>query len=352
MNKPRLLTKLCLLVVFLWSLFTYVPSHGQDLHLSQFYHSPQNINPALTGIFAGDQRFIANYRNQWSNVPVGYMTFSGAYDRKFFSNQLPNSVFGGGVIFNYDQAGDTRLNLTQLGISGSYTHRLGRQHFLSLGVLASFAQRSFEFDNITTNSQFNSDQFVATLPTGEEDVFFNEAVFYADFTVGLNYHFQLPKKRTKFDVGAALFHVNEPLVNFFGNEEVALSKVLNLFADATIKVADRVDVLGRIAGQIKPSTTEKEFIAGIAGRLHLEKDRNYNDVALQLGLNYRFHDFADALIPNLEIHYNKWLFGISYDINISEFDIATRGFGGPEFAVIYKIFKVKDLPLFKNCPIF
>jgi len=43
--------------------------HAQDIHYSQFDRSPLNINPALTGLFKGDLRFIGNYRSQWNRVP-------------------------------------------------------------------------------------------------------------------------------------------------------------------------------------------------------------------------------------------------------------------------------------------
>jgi len=35
---------------------------GQDIHLSQFNASPQNLNPAQTGLFDGDWRFVGNHK--------------------------------------------------------------------------------------------------------------------------------------------------------------------------------------------------------------------------------------------------------------------------------------------------
>ena len=47
---------------------------AQDIHFSQFHAAPVLLNPALTGAFGGEARFIANYRSQWQEIPVPYVT--------------------------------------------------------------------------------------------------------------------------------------------------------------------------------------------------------------------------------------------------------------------------------------
>ena len=73
---------------------------SQDIHYSQFYNAPLTLNPALTGIFRGDIRFQANYRNQWRSVPVDFVTFTAAADMKFLRRPYKRGFFSGGVIFN------------------------------------------------------------------------------------------------------------------------------------------------------------------------------------------------------------------------------------------------------------
>ena len=101
---------------------------AQDLHFSQFYHSPLNINPALTGVFKGDLRFAGNYRRQWQSVPIPYLTFSAAFDMKYFHRKLGNGFFAGGFIFDHDKSGDAEMRYTQITFSGSYTHQLNENH--------------------------------------------------------------------------------------------------------------------------------------------------------------------------------------------------------------------------------
>ena len=76
------------------------------------------------------------------------------------------------------------------------------------------------------------------------------------------------------------------------------------------------------------------------------------ELSVRLGTNYRYADESDAVIPTFGINYLSWQFGLSYDINISQFKTATNGNGGPEIALIYTITKVKPPKTFKACPIF
>jgi len=40
---------------------------AQDPHFSQYYFTPLEVNPALTGIFEGKYRASMSYRDQWSS---------------------------------------------------------------------------------------------------------------------------------------------------------------------------------------------------------------------------------------------------------------------------------------------
>lgn len=49
-------------------LFALQIGHAQEAVFAQYFASPQHTNPALTGVFAGDYRFNANYRRQWGGI--------------------------------------------------------------------------------------------------------------------------------------------------------------------------------------------------------------------------------------------------------------------------------------------
>lgn len=337
---------LAILVALVWG-FNLNSIQAQDIHWSQFRLSPMNLNPAATAIFRGDVRFIGSYRNQWAvDDIVDYMTFSGSVDAKFVNPKMKNSLFGGGIIFNYDQAGDLSLNLTQIGLNGSYTHQLAKQSFLTAGLQVNYTNRRYD-SNLRVDNQWDGDIFNQSLPTREP---IDEAsAGFADFSAGLNYHWQKPSKRSKLDVGVGLFHIAEPMYSFYDDDQVVYPRRLSLYGLATVGLGRRIDLLPMAMYQNQGPHTQ--LLLGLAGRLHLNQ-KVTKRTAIQLGLNYRHHEVqGDAWIPNIEFHQQSWLLGVSYDINISDFEIHTRNRGGLELHLNYIITKVK-LDELKICPIF
>ena len=330
----------------------------QEIHFSQFRNAPLQLSPAMTGIFEGDMRFMANYRAQWQDVPVNYRTVNAAFDKRFFANDANTSFWGGGLVFNYDWAGDSKLSTAYLGLNGSFTHRLWKNNFLTAGLSIGGFQRSFKLDDLTWDEQFDGKKFDPAGNSGEN--FDNTSLFFGDFSGGLNWHFRkMDSKsrpsRTNFDIGVGLLHFTEPRKNFYDAEVVRLPRLFNIYGLATIELRSKLDLVLLAIG--KYQSVETEHLVGAAGRLHLNTDPT-RETALQLGLSYRFNTegfgTGDALIPNLELHYHEWLFGLSYDINLSDFGKnptnATNGLGGPELSLIYIMKNVEDEKYCPTCP--
>src|ERR1044072_6011648 len=64
------------ILVIAVSLQFSVTSFCQDIHFSQFFEAPLWRNPSLAGIFTGDIRVQAVYRDQWNSVTNAYRTGS------------------------------------------------------------------------------------------------------------------------------------------------------------------------------------------------------------------------------------------------------------------------------------
>jgi type IX secretion system PorP/SprF family membrane protein len=331
-------------VVCLLLFGTYGHIEGQDLHYSQFYHSPQNINPALTGIFNGDLRFSGNFRDQWRSVPVPYTTYTGAFDMKIFPKRSDKSFFGFGVVFNYDLMGTPSLNTLHLGLSGSYTYMLNNNNLLTGGVQIGGAQKAFKTDLLTWDRQWNGFQYDPTLQSGEN--FDNLSVLFADISLGANYRLQANDQRSKIDFGAGYYHLNRPNQNFYDDLESRLPQRLAIHAIGALKVSENVDVLLHGVYQIQAQSSE--IVPGAGAKIYLNQQRG-KELALVLGANWRVQD---AVIPTIELHYKTWHAGFSYDINYSDFNVATGRRGGPELSLSYRILKVKPLPVYKTCPIY
>lgn len=341
-NYTHLLVLGC---VLLWACSAF----GQDIHYSQFYNSQLNLNPGLTGVFNGDVRFSGHFKQQWKSVPVNYLTFTGAYDQKFFPKNSDKEFWGFGIMFNYDRGGYSKLQLLQLALSGSYSRILSPSAVLTFGVQAGAGQRAFKQDDLTWNDQWNGSQHDPTLPSGEN--FDQTSKFYPDLGAGLNLRLQAKDNRTKVDIGGGLFHINKPKQSFYDANSVRIPMRISGHALGSVKVADPLDVVLNVGAQFQGDYQETVLGAGL--KLYINRQRG-REFALQLGANYRANNafITDALVPALEFFFNTWHIGLSYDVNLSQFDTATEKNGGPEVYVSYRIINVKPLEDSKACPIY
>ncbi len=317
---------------------------AQDIHFSQFQHSGQYLNPGAAGAFDGDQRLVGLYRNQWSAVPVPFFTVSFAYDQKVDLPFLTDGYLGGGLIFFYDRAGDAELSWSQLGLNLAYHHRLDEQHTLGGGFQLQTGRRAFRPGALRFDDQFNGDIFDENLVTS--DVFDRDGVGFFDLGAGITWTYTADEKRTRLEAGIAGQHLNHPAVGFLSGSDVQLQPLARFYALGLIELQEQLDLTVNVMTQWQEPYREVMTSAGL--RYHLAKGPA-KQIALELGAGYRL---GDALVALAGLHYNDWFAGFSYDINVSDFNQATNGRGGPEVAVRYIIRQVKPPDTFKACPIY
>ncbi|MFM8449416.1 MAG: PorP/SprF family type IX secretion system membrane protein [Haliscomenobacter sp.] len=335
---------------------------GQDIHYTQFYAAPMNISPALTGIFAGETRLMTNFRSQWHSVPVDYRTVTLAAEKKLLTPNSDTRFFSLGIGFNYDQGGVSRLNLSNLVLTGSYTQRLDKKLYVTAGAQMAATQRRFQDNGLVFDAQYDpvTGLYDPSLPTLED--FSSRRNFYAEMNAGVNFRYQTRvdkrlvdnlEKRTKIDAGIGLYHLNTPLQNFIGDggNDIALPLRLSPYVLATIQVSDNLDIIYNTLYQSQGKY--RQWLNGIGARYHLNRQPG-KQLSVQFVGNYRSYDFSESLSPAFGLDYNNWRVGLSYDINVSEFDIATKGRSGPELYIHYLMARVNRknlLPQFKICPL-
>ena len=149
------------------------------------------------------------------------------------------------------------------------------------------------------------------------------------------------------DFGLGAFHLNQPKQSFIDiGEDDRLPMRFSAHLITSFKLASFFDLL--VHGNYQYQDPFDETVVGAFAKLYLNQKRG-QEFALSLGAGYRF---GDAVIPKVAIDLGPWHGEFSYDINISDFDVATRGRGGPEFSLIYIITKVPPLGQFKTCPLY
>ena len=342
------------LTAFLLPSITYC----QDIHYSQFHNAPFNINPALTGVSRGDIRVMGNFRSQWRSVPVDYQTYTLAADMQFIERYYREGFFAGGIVLSQDISGISRLRTLNLGLSGSYIKKLDPHVYASMGLQLSANQRGFQLSELTFDNQYNENRgvFESNRPTGENLNRNNN--FFFDVAAGFNIRFQSNdnaalvdqlEKRSKLDIGLGIAHINMPDQSFIGEENSRLAMRISPYVQGRLKITDDIDLIGNFLGQFQDPYKELLAMGGVTFHLSRKLGRQ---LAVQLDFGYRFNDaFGDAYYPGLEVFYNGWRVGFSYDANVSGFDIATDGRGGPELSIGYVIRKVRPVPNFRACPL-
>lgn len=283
----------------------------QDIHFSQFYNSPLNINPGNTGVFYGDQRLNVGYRTQWNNE-VPWQTFTAAYDKKFISRfcEEARSFFSGGILVNYDRSSEVSdLKLININLTGSYTVRIDSSHLFTFGALIGSATRAFDQNLLIWDKQWTGRNFDSSLSSGES--FDRDRVTYIETALGLNYRWQRTS-RTKLDLGLGIFHVTEPGAGFYDNPDIQLSRRFSMMAVGQFKVHRKLDLQASGLAQFQGAYTE--YVLGALARFYVD-ERPGRQIQVHLGLGYRT---VGTPFPILAIQYNNFYGSISYDIDMTD----------------------------------
>ena len=297
---------------------------GQDIHFSQFGAAPLNYNPALTGDFDGDYRFIGNYRTQWSAVTVPYLSYGLSADA---SSPLSLNGVGAGVSFLYDKTGDSQFSTLILNLATAYTKYVGDStHAVSFGGNFGFTNRTIDYSALQFGNQYNGFFFDGTINPNE--AFTRDSRFYANVNLGTSYTFK-KEDRKRIRAGVSLFNLTGPQQSFFDAAGIALDRRFNLHADAQWKLNDKFDVLpGLLWSQQGPF---REIVAGSSAKyILINQGPVYR--AVYAGIWGRSRD---AAFISGGMDYDNWRVGLSYDLNLSTLRPASNNRGGFEVSVIY-----------------
>lgn len=291
-------------------------------------------------MFNGDGRVHANYKDQWSSVPVGYTSADLGIDLQKRLGDKGNFL-GYGAIFNYDRAGDLDLGWAGAAAFLSYSLKLGQTSFITPGITAGYYSRGFDPTNATTGSQWNGkgvDPGIAPESIG------SDGINFLDLGVGLNYRWQ-KTFRKHLDLGASLMHLNSPNQKFFSVDtyESKRPSKLSLYGMLNYPIGQKLDFI--LNGLFSKQEAYQEIVLNAQGKIYLSDAK---DKALYLGIGTRL---GDALYPMIALQVGQLYGAFSYDLNGSEWDIASDGRGGPELSLRYIWAKVPTLD-YKPCLIY
>jgi type IX secretion system PorP/SprF family membrane protein len=308
------------------SLFTQAQ---QDINFSQFYELPLLRNPALAGIFNGNVRFTAAYRNQWESITVPYRTMALGSEIKFFKGLSTGDFITAGFQVTNDVAGDSKLKRTQFFPVLNY-HKLlneDKTTLISVAFMGGPVSESFDPSKLQFDDQFVNGSYSSSNPTSQS--FSTTGFTYLDASTGISFSSFL-NDNVKFYIGAGLFHFTRPSLSFMRDNEIRLNKkwVFNTGLSAYTSTYNRIVIYADQFMQGANKMTQGGFL------FTHNFDHTGDDARLSLsgGAVYRW---KDAIIPVIKINTNKLSIGLSYDVNTSKLRTASNYRGGFELTLSY-----------------
>lgn len=313
---------------------------AQDIHFSQYSETPSAINPALAGV-TYNTRVIANFKNQWSTVASKYQTLGLSFDQTIKNKKFKSSYFA--VAFNIfkDVAGDAKLSSTNPNFGVSYIQRISKKMKFSGGLQSGFFYRTLDASNLRYDRQYDGYNYNPNLSTGETPTKSGITSFDLGGGINLNYiqsdKFISAKNAAKIDVGISAFHYRLGKTSFLNSDERLKTRMCAYF-NGDFNIPNSVNAIMPMFLYMRQGSSN-EIIAGALFKFILGDPSTYTSLkkprALSIGGYYRFRD---AIVPSILFQYNKYAFGVSYDINVSALTPASKRNGGLEIMLRYNLF--------------
>lgn len=299
-------------------------SFGQDPHYSQYFASPQVINPANAGFLPGKYRAAILYRDQWRTaIERAYQSRSAHFDLKLNSpfDLLNRDKLGIGLSLSNERVGVINLNNNTLGLGLAYHKFLSKKgnQYLRAGFQMSFNQRNLNYENLNFSSEFNG--IDAYDQDNLEDLQANIFAF-TNFNLGISYTADF-NGGFGIIIGGAMHNVFEPEVSFYQDDpnrdisSVAYRRY-SVHSSINIPVNDYIDIIPRALYTVQGPYSRLNVGTNIRIRIS-----DYGDYALQLGAWMRMAGAAESLQMNslvglVGIELKGFNLGVSYDAYLGQ----------------------------------
>lgn len=336
-------------VVALLSICFSIPdAKAQDPRFSQFYASPLQLNPAMTGVFQGRWRVNANYRDQWSAIleDAPYRTSAASFDARY--KVFRNDYFGFGVNVLHDETGEGRYQTNRGSLNLSYIKQLSGggygspESYLVAGAQAGVGQHSVDWNQFWYSTQFdvNALEPNTNVSNGEPGQMGDSgnSDMYTDFNAGILWYALFDNEATVY-VGFAGNHLNQPDISMLDGNSESLNTRWVGHAGGEIPLSQGLSLMPAVSMQFQGAHMSTTFGANLRYTNH-----DWNEVAIRAGLwphtvrRISGEDTKlsmDAMTVALILEMNRVNFGLSYDVTTSNLQLANNARGAFELSMIY-----------------
>ncbi|MBL7813664.1 MAG: PorP/SprF family type IX secretion system membrane protein [Saprospiraceae bacterium] len=328
---------------------------AQDAFFTQYYASPLQVNPAMMGVFQGQWRMNANYRQQWggifSDIPI--RTIHGSFDYRL--RVVDEDYLAFGINAMQDETGAySKLKSTRGNLGISYMKQLSGNRYraddqyLVAGIQVGTGQYRSGIDGLWFDRQYDSVAFNVntSLASGEVGL---QSNMFLDYTAGLMWY-MVADDNMSFYIGASAHHLSSPNISFFGNKSENLRRRFNLNMGGELPLSDELSILPSMMASIQGQSMMTQF-----GTNFRYSNHDWQEVAIRVGGAYRLSNkysgiLGDAFTITGMLEMNGWVFGASYDIHTSTILRPTNGRGAWELSLIYVA--PERFPVKTSCPKF
>ena len=295
------------LLTFAQDTCAQTPYSSQNFNLNNFF------NPATSG-FGINNKVQTLFRTQYEGVGSAYRTIGIAADLALLRKNSydKNNLFGFGVQAVSEQVldGVLQTNAVSLSLANRLFLNEAKTSSIALGISSTLITRTIDASKLTFGDQFNSGRLFN--PTSLEVINAIPSKFSSN--VGLLY--TLSNEQTFFQFGGSLFYINRSAT------EQALGKFEESYQTlAQINFEKKIWEKNTIAFHADyQNRFENEFFYTGAVFSVPMNSRGENFDRFYIGCFYRT---KDATIPYVGLMYNKYKFGLSYDIYQSNMTMST-----------------------------
>lgn len=299
-------------------LLSCLSAKAQDPHFSQYFQAPLYTNPALTGQLNGNYRVTALYRSQWQAFGNSFTTASISADTR-------KDAWGLGVSIIDELSSNNNFGTLNGMVSASYdiSAKSNTPHHFIFGVQAGVLYKSYRTGDITTPSQWDPATGGGTGDLGED--FGGLSSIMPDINFGFMWFNGSAKVRVAPFAGAAVFHLLEPNDDF-GGGNVKLPRRYMVHGGARIRTDNGLDITPH--AQIMYQRMAYNAIIGTNFSYALID----TETRLEGGVSYRVND---AVIPYIGMLYKDFLFGATFDVNVSSLSDVGTFKNAVEFSLTY-----------------
>lgn len=306
-------------------LITCERAAGQDPVFSQFYLSPLQLNPGLSGL-TEDPRFSANYRNQYPGFNNAYRTYALSYDQFF-----PNLNSGIGAWLLSDDAGDGILKTIKAAGIFSYRLRINDNLFAKTGIEVGIVQSTLNWNKLIFGDQI--DDYLGTISPGgipfptEETAPDKNKVIYPDLGIGMIVY------GGDLYTGISVKHLNRPDPDFLSINSNLSPRIPMRW---TLHAGGSWPVFSRTFNNSLDVKFSPSIIVVKQGPLNQINGGFSMDAELvTFGLHYRISSGrSEALIGSIGFRTNQLRIGYSFDYTVSGFPLSG---GTHEIGIVYHL---------------